>query len=775
VNYNKFDQKWAYFEYVVPDGTDLSRFNKLVFTVRGEGAMLLVMESATETYQVRVNLTAGNVMNQVNLRDYDAFLGALERVRIFLAPGLADTYGQAVFSQFQFDEGTAYGTVLEVEAPAPVNVLSTDWLQDDAAGVYTIAADGDAVTFDYVKGAGVTYAWAKLNLDADTVAGLNTMVITVTGTAGKTVLLKPNDSGGLEKVFTFEEGVPVVYTVNSAEFTSLVVFAEPGVESVSGSFTIESVELSYTPSEYSRWENISFLTADWVGNVDGLYTCDANLDGSININYDLIADTSWWTAVKYYMPEYYGNHNAVKLTIQGDAGLELYLKPNDNSAFENHVFLTGEEQSFVFPMGVAPTSFIIIVNPNLTPGLLSGTIKVINAEVTYIPEGNDVTSGWEENDPGTYTMTAEENEHIMVEYTKGAEQGWVFMRNNFNAELTDGMNTMMVILKGEPGAQVLLKPNDDGALEHWVTFVDDQPIVTYISANQFTNLIMFGAPGVAGVNGSFEIWGVYLFYVKPAALERDVVVDFTTGWVDNGDSVYTFDETGGETLVTYTKAAGQEWSTMKYTFTDNLAMHNMLTFVVQGTSGKQILIKVNNQYETWVTFDGTEQTVEIPLVVGPESVLIFAEGGTVASGTFTIISAEASFEPFPVSIESGWAENDAGTYAITDNGDGTFTVDYTKTASQTYVFMINTFDVDEVFGRNTLTITVQGEVGKTLLIKPNDSGAMEELITFDGTEQTFTYTATGFTKILLFAEGGTAGVSGSFDIISLELSYVPAS
>jgi len=339
------------------------------------------------------------------------------------------------------------------------------------------------------------------------------------------------------------------------------------------------------------------------------------------------------------------------------------------------------------------------------------------------------------------------------------------------------MNTMMIILRGNPGSSVLLKPNDSGALEHWVTFENNKPVVIYVSADEFTKLLIFAAPGEENIMGAFEIMGVYLSYVKPAALERDVVVDFTTGWVDNGDSVYTFDETGGETLVTYAKIAGQEWSTMKYTFTDTLTNHNTLTFVVQGTAGKQIMIKINNAYETWVNLDGTEQTVIITSPVGPESVLIFAEGGVApASGTFTIISAEVSWEPVPLSVVSGWELNigdDPVVYTITDNLDDTFTIDYTKTASQEYVYIINNFDLDKVIGLNTLTIVLQGTAGKTLLVKPNDSGAMEETITFNGTEQTFTYTATGFTKLLLFAEGGTPGVSGSFDIISVDLTFVP--
>ncbi|MCK7484183.1 MAG: hypothetical protein MZU97_00540 [Bacillus subtilis] len=59
-------------------------------------------------------------------------------------------------------------------------------------------------------------------------------------------------------------------------------------------------------------------------------------------------------------------------------------------------------------------------------------------------------------------------------------------------------------------------------------------------------------------------------------------------------------------------------------------------------------------------------------------------------------------------------------------------------------------------------------------MKPNDLGATEVNLTFSGEVQTFTWTsATGFSKFVILAEGGTAGVTGSFTIISVVLSYVP--
>jgi len=114
---------------------------------------------------------------------------------------------------------------------------------------------------------------------------------------------------------------------------------------------------------------------------------------------------------------------------------------------------------------------------------------------------------------------------------------------------------------------------------------------------------------------------------------------------------------------------------------------------------------------------------------------------------------------------------DAGSYTFVENVDGSVTVSYDVVS---YQFMINTFNADRVVGLNTMTLVIQGTAGKTLLLKPNDSGAMEQTVTFTGSPQTIVITAASFSKLLMFAAPGTAGETGTFTIISLDLTYVPA-
>jgi hypothetical protein len=409
-------------------------------------------------------------------------------------------------------------------------------------------------------------------------------------------------------------------------------------------------------------------------------------------------------------------------------------------------------------------------------GSMTGEYTIHSMKTAYTPVGNNVTAGFAQNDPDTYTFTTNPDGSVLVNYTKGSSQEWVFARNTFEVAKTTGKNTMLVLLSGTPGKSILLKPNDAGMLERTITFVDDNPVWVWVSAETFTNMILFAEPGTPSVTGSFVIHGIWLSYEVPLALAKEEVADFTFGWVDNGNTGnYTFATVGTKNVVTYNKTS--QYNNIKYVFTDNLINLNTMTLVVKGTAGKSILVKPNDKgsLEFTINFTGEEQTIEVALTETLTHMIVFAEINLpTATGSFEIVSATVSWKPQTLQISTGWVQNDPDTYAIVVNPDKSVTVNYTKTAQQTWVFMINNFDAGKAAGLNTLTIQVQGVDGKTLLLKPNDSGPLEQLITFDGTVQTFTFTAaSGFSKMLLFAEGGTAGVTGTFTITSLTLSYVP--
>ncbi len=116
-------------------------------------------------------------------------------------------------------------------------------------------------------------------------------------------------------------------------------------------------------------------------------------------------------------------------------------------------------------------------------------------------------------------------------------------------------------------------------------------------------------------------------------------------------------------------------------------------------------------------------------------------------------------------------------YDITVNADGSVHVAYTKqTAAEAesswgYSWANMAADISEVYTDQAFfVIKVQGTAGKTILVKPFDSQSYEKTLTFDGTEQTFTFElknvpATAAKSIIIFGEGGAVDTSGEFTIL----------
>lgn len=769
IAYNKHVFSWPSFS-VDAVTENYGRFNKLVLTVAGEGNLLVRLIGA-ETLEVNLPLTAVNVTYQIDLRTLDAFLADFEAIEFVVNPGVVGEQGELVLSKLEFDTGSPFGNVLEVKTPG-FNAMY-DFVSNDAGKyVFTTNIDG-SVKVAYDKPVGFEWAYIRNDFNAAAVAGYNTLTISIQGIAGKEILLKPNDFWATEQWVQLN-GTIQTFTFTAASFQNFILIAEPNTVAA-GEFTIHNMTLSYVPeTDYGFFGQAPVeLKTNWTGDPAGLDYYDFELiEGALKISWDRPADKQW-TWLRYNLPVYYfGVHNTLIVEIQGTAGQQVILKPLDKQPFEKVVTFTGEVQTIVMPTDSAPINLFVFSDP--INGATTGEYTILSMKTAFTPAGNNVTQGFAQNDPATYEFITNSDGSVTVQYERIGE--WVFARNNFDAAKTTGKNTMLVLLSGTPGKSVLLKPNDAGALERWVTFTDENPIWVWVSAEAFTNLLFFAEPGVPSVAGSFVIHGVWLSYEIPLALPKEEVVDFTFGWYDNGNTgMYTFATVGTKNVVTYNKTS--QYNNIKYVFEDNLMNLNTLTLVLKGTAGKSILVKPNDKgaLEFTVNFTGEEQTIEVALTETLTQMIIFAEiNQATASGSFEIISATVSWKAQPLVISAGWAENDVGTYAIVVNGDKTVTVNYTKTAQQTYVFMINNFDAAKAAGLNTMTIVVQGTDGKTLLIKPNDSGPMEQLITFNGTQQTFTFTsATGFSKLLLFAEGGTPGVSGTFTIVSLTLSYVP--
>ncbi|PKK93665.1 MAG: hypothetical protein CVV61_03510 [Tenericutes bacterium HGW-Tenericutes-6] len=746
VTYSKLTSNlhWA-FMYANLEG-DFSGFSKVEFEMTGQEnkTILLKVESPVGNKEVQVTFDGTKQTFVFDLTTMtQAQLEQLNKVVLFAAPG---------------GVGSGEFTIHSITFKTSEVSVNENWISLDE-GVYSFNV-GETVLVTYNKMAGQEWSAMLTEFDTAKAEGLNTLTIVLSGTTGKSVLLKPNDIGALEQTVTFDNEDIVTVTFTQEVWTKMVIFGEPGVAPASGTFEIISMTLSYVQPEepFDPMTNYNFNEA-WVENDADTYDFTYNEDGSVTVTYD---HTGWAFMKQVFPANDVSGYNAMTIIIRGTEGTKILVKPNDSGALEEWITLGTEPYVFRSFNETGFTQVLIFADPEANPSTGSFVI-----EAAYLNYAFDVNSNWVENDADTYDFTYETDGSVTVQYD---HLGWAFMKQVFDAETTLGYNVLIMVLEGTEGSKVLVKPNDSGALEEWITFGTEP--VTFVSYNPagFTQLLIFADPESNPSTGTFKIISATLSYVEPEVeFDPTSSVDFNSAWVENDADTYDFTyEVDGSVTVTYDHTG---WAFMRQIFdAEAVAGYNTMTLVLEGTEGAKLLVKPNDSgaLEEWITF-GTEPITFVSYnQAGFTQVLLFADPeSNPASGTFKIVSAVLSYE---ANINLNWVENDADTYDFTYETDGSVTVAYDHSG---WAFMKQVLDLEMAAGFNTLTIVFEGTEGAKILVKPNDSGALEEWITFGTEPYTFvSYFPSGFTQILIFAEPESNPATGTFNIVSAKLSYV---
>ncbi|HBY65269.1 MAG TPA: hypothetical protein DEG42_02600, partial [Acholeplasmataceae bacterium] len=413
---------------------------------------------------------------------------------------------------------------------------------------------------------------------------------------------------------------PTVVTIMADSITGLIIFAEGGTAPATGTFTILSAYLSYTENLQSTWEENDLGTYAFAGT------------GPVVVTYTKAAGQEWVFMKSMFDAAELTGMNTVTIVLEGTAGKQVLVKVNNS--IEQWVTFVADTPAKVVITAPEITGIILFAEGGVAP--VTGTFEIISATLSYVEPAFDPTAqldllaGWVENDLGTYAVV--EGATTVITYTKGATQEWIFVKNPFDAELTAGMNTFTISLQGTAGKTLMIKVNN--AIEKSVTFVGTETQTVVFYAATIDQVIIFAEPGTPSVTGSFTIVEAFASYS----------MNLLTGWVENDLGTYAVTGTG-PVVVNYTKIAGQEWVFLNNPFdTDDAIGLNTFTIVLEGTAGKQVLVKVNNSIEQWVTFvEGEKATVTITAAT-ITSVILFAEGGVApVTGSFSILSASLSY------------------------------------------------------------------------------------------------------------------------------------
>jgi len=562
------------------------------------------------------------------------------------------------------------------------------------------------------------------------------------------------------------------------------------------------------------------VLGNFVDGGDSVYTFTTNTASSLAFSYDKGTHAYGYMSSGEITQDL-SSFKKLVITYEGSGSILIKLETKDETPAKEVSLNVTSIQATVEWNLLADSAFlakvdkvVIIASPGKVASLGNVTITkmefsvdvaanfIINTGFNNIPQNENEYDGvadtfsfnskWEDNGDGVYDIETV-GETTVVEFDKMGFE-WPYMVSKVKGEFAD-FNYVVVIASGTAGQRLLVKAAN-GYEASKLLSAEPQEIVVDISAmtteqkNAINQILVFGLAGNPVGTGMFTIHEAFMAedyeYEAPVIIKNiynGTDLSFgVTKWYDNGLGDYEITVVGTDIVINYVKS--DAWTHAIAHLEGNFTDFNVVEFEITGMAGKGALLKVEGpagNVEKPVMFDGTKQTFSVDISGMSEAgraaidkVLIFAaQGVNIGTGTITVHSAtfkqaDTVYEGF--NFFDGWTEGDVDTYAFTYGEDQTV-VDYTKGAN-TYAFMRRNFTPEEAEGYNTLVLTLDGVAGKTVLVKPNDQGSLERIVTFGDKPVTIIVSAESFTTVLIFAEPGTADVSGQFTILNAVLTNI---
>ena len=241
--------------------------------------------------------------------------------------------------------------------------------------------------------------------------------------------------------------------------------------------------------------------------------------------------------------------------------------------------------------------------------------------------------------------------------TGGGQWDWVGLKTS--ADLT-GYTKMVAEITGPAGAKFTFKVNDkvevaaDGTGElvqvEWTAPAD----FTWDAAKQ--TMIMFPDFAAPGVGNEFTITKLEL------QGEGKTAIDLLAANITLSNE---YVQACRDLVLTKPTTNTNEWDCVIISLAGDYAKYKGVQYTVKGTAGEKLLVKVNDQFESWVTLDGKAQTGLAPLSgefnASKAAVVLFPNGETAGSGNPIVVS-QLVFVP-PLTEHAGTA---ADPYTVED-------------------------------------------------------------------------------------------------------------
>lgn len=478
-----------------------SGFRRLHFEFRGKAGINVLFKIEGDTaagYNKEtpfVELTGENQFYDLNVAKYlaDSEVDAY-KVIIFIMPGVegaVETGGEFFLSACYFDTEEAVVPRVENDSLLPAIFLDDPDFVDDC---YTFNNADHVSTIAYTKGEGNgQYQSIKffINMTEDwfNLADYNRVYAEVVATSNVRILLKPYDNGGAERRVDLVAGEKQIVdykfdgTINDLE-KAFLLFVAPNEEGhpddLTGTVTITGLRL--TKENACVDVDGEVIVNKLIGNAGGVYGATVDeLTGDMTVGYTLETNDYAWGEIQASGVKL-DKVNQVDVTLVSDVDTHVLLKPCDNGANEKAFALTAGEEVVVsyrltakFDVKWGKTFIVIGFNNG---DALTGHVTFKGFKFSY-NSGASATENvadyasvyidhFDKVDPA-YLLTPTER-GVSIAYDK-ATSDWSSIQAGITLPETwwEIKNYTRVTAKivADVDVNILLKPFDAGAYEHW--------------------------------------------------------------------------------------------------------------------------------------------------------------------------------------------------------------------------------------------------------------------------------------------------------------------
>ena len=642
---------WSALEAAVSNTTGMQ---SLRFTVSGSCQVFFKIQSEAGAKEVKLNLATVPTAYEWDLsgaEEQAILAGANFKVVVFVLPGLEEGTGSVTLSNFVLSVEEAMFNPIN---SGYTNIKSDVNNYDGVSSKFDInnlwaEADKDTYVFEKVED-GVLVKYTKkdtYNYAATPIAGafgkFPYITIVVTGTAGEQILVKAESDPAKETTYTLS-GDRQVFTLDLSELTEagrgaagrILLFAQPGVGSGSGQFTIHEM---YFTTEYEQEEDLTVyydgisknfnVNLNWRQSDAGVYTIN-NAESPWEVDYSKAANQNYaslYVDVKGQL----GNFTKLTFGTEFAEGLQYIVKiqnADGTIAKEYKGVGTGVcdgKEIDLSDLTVAQRDalckiliFVDYENNNASTGSFKihwfglegflyrgvGAVEYTDGEAS--PNMNTL---WTPNNPASYEVTSDASPWVIA-YNKTAEQAWDHViayvlggrLGNFS-ELKAGLKAPLgVVLKVKVEGDGVGKEVDYTGTGAYGDFSMDLSDLSVEQRNKITKVIIFAAPGNAeAVSGEFEIhWMSFAGYANQDAptIEyngTDATFDANRGWHSGDKGVYTVTTEASPWVVTWNKAAGQGWASLKVNLKGAFSKFTKAHCGIELAEGMSMIVKLQGE------------------------------------------------------------------------------------------------------------------------------------------------------------------------------------